>query len=206
MTQTDRRIIGGGVAAMAAFCIWAMVGPDATAGDRLGIRRFTTPEVSGTFRVGQTFVMDAEGLFAVEVRPVAVGPALGAVRLELRPSYDLGVPAIREAVVPASDFVRNDTYRFEFAPVTDSVDRLFRLDISSSPDAPSAGVALRATMGERLFAGALRYNDVERWADLAFQTYSTSPLRGRRAARFAFAGLALSVTALIFVLRELARP
>ena len=205
MIRTDRRIAVGGVASAAICCLWAVVGPENTTGAAVGVRRFTTPEVSHVVRVSQSFVMDADGLFAVEVRPVATGPVRGAVRFELRAASPVDGPVVRHLSVEASELVRSDRYRFEFQPVQDSLDRAFRFDLASSPDAPSAGVALRATRGEWLDGGTLLFNGRERWGDLGFQTYSTAPPWRRRTRRFAFAALALSCTGVVLLLNEWAR-
>ena len=42
----------------------------------LGLKRFTSPELNGDWRVAQRFTMDAPGLSAIEVIPVAVGEVL----------------------------------------------------------------------------------------------------------------------------------
>ena len=89
--------------------------------------------------------------------------------------------------------------------IPDSRDIIYQLDILSSPEAPSRGVALRATKGERLANGVLLINGVERWADLAFETDATQ----RRAATVkALASLTmLGVTWMAFalLLREIMR-
>jgi hypothetical protein len=55
-----------------------------------------------------------------------------------------------------------------------SSDRQFELAIAPSPGASAHGVAFWATKGERLDDAVLLINGVERWADLAFRTRTSS--------------------------------
>ena len=144
-------------------------------GNGLGLRRFATPGVSDGWQIGQGFRMNADGLTAVEVRTTAVGLVRGRVRFELRLDDDPARPAIRSGEVEAASLVQGDSYRFDFAPVADSRNAQYRFDLSSSQEEPSRGVALWATRGDSYPDGALVVNGTERWADLAFRTYSRTP-------------------------------
>jgi hypothetical protein len=117
--------------------------------------------------------MPAAGFRAIEVFPVRlVDHPSGDVRLGL---YDTTGEAVarglvRSATVPAADFVRGSSFRFEFAPLLDSKDGDYRFDIASSTSNPVKGVALWATKGTGYDGGALLVNGSRRWADLTFRT------------------------------------
>jgi hypothetical protein len=172
--------------------------PRPPAGDTLGSRRFRTPEITAATRIGERFIMNASGLLAIRLRAVAVGPVEGKVRVELRSLEEDG-QVIRRADVPAADLVGAETYRFGFPAVADSNGHVYRLDLSSSPDAPSRGVALWATSGERLPSATLLIDGTERQADLAFQTEAIEvlpapiPLPNLRRAKVQIALTALSL-------------
>lgn len=146
-------------------------------GDGLGIRRFQTPSLVPDLRLGQTFTMDSNGLHAIDFRPAAVSDNVsGNVRVSL---YDVTLergprPLVRSAEISAADLVNGPSYRFEFPPILDSQYRKYRLELSSETS-PAEGVALWATKGERYEEGAMRINDADRWADLAFQTHAPAP-------------------------------
>jgi hypothetical protein len=156
-------------------CLTSIDGAPPLPGDRPGWRRFQTPPIEGTLHIGELFTMSRPSLAAIDIRPVAVGPVRGRIRLALRTAGDGVTPVdIRSAEVDAADVVRNGAYRFEFAPVHDSAGRRYRLEISSSAESPSSGVALWATKGDRLEDATLMVNGMERWAELAFQTHSAT--------------------------------
>ncbi len=180
-------------------------------GDELGIRRFQTPPLGTSLRLGQTFTMTADGLHAIEVLPVVpAGRVTGDVRFELYEVRDARLIPARIAEVLAEEVLRGPSYRFEFAPIQDSKDRSYRFDLIPSP---AEGVAFRATRGERYAGGRMHANGRERWADLAFRTYAPAPsIWGRVMAlgrtnpvRAYTAAAALIVTWLLlgFVLRRL---
>ena len=145
--------------------------------DPLGLRRFQTPEIASNVRLAQTFTMPADGLHAVEVSAASPrGSVTGNVRLEL---YDVTVeashPLLRVDEVDAAVLVKTPFYTFEFTPVPDSKDRVYRVDFVSSETRPVEGLALWATKGERYDGGALFINDTRRWADLTFRTHADAP-------------------------------
>jgi hypothetical protein len=161
--------------------------------------------------------MSMPNLNAVDLQATAIGPLTGRIRLELI-DFDMSrVPlVVRRADVDASALARSERYRFEFEPIRDSDDHRFRLDISSSPDAPSSGVAFWATKGKRYANGTLLTNERERWADLAFQTHTparrtlSALLDGRYMSKasgaIALAGLFVSWLAIGVVLLEVSKP
>ena len=183
--------------------------PPPLPGDRLGWRRFQTPELEGRQRIGQRFRMNADGLAAIDVHPVAVGDVHGRIRLELQTWNGVVGTTIRSAEVPAADVVRAEGYRFEFEPVPDSRGGLYQLVLSSSDPATRTGVALEATKGERFSEGWLLANGSERWADLAFQVYAVPPppppawVNVRHPlVQLTYAGLALGWVAVAVALRQ----
>jgi hypothetical protein len=148
----------------------------------LGIRRFLTPDVRPGTRLSQTFTMTTSGLSAVEFSAAPAGERVaGRLRLTLVDvTRDPNANAVlRSAEVAAVDLVRAPRYRFEFVPVADSKQRLYRLDVASADTQPASGVALRATKGERYPAGSLFVNGIWRWADLAFKADAPAPSIGR---------------------------
>jgi hypothetical protein len=195
-------------AAVLFVAVAAMTGIGQTfgkTGDGLGIRRFVTPEIAPGWRVGERFKMDTGGLRAITIRPAVVGSPEGRVRLELRSVTPYAARVFRSAELPAAEFARANTYQFEFAAIPDSRDVIYQLDILSSPEAPSRGVALRATKGERLANGVLLINGVERWADLAFETDATQWRAATVKALASLAMLAVTWMAFALLLREIMR-
>jgi hypothetical protein len=173
--------------------------------DGLGIRRFVTPEIGPDWRVAELFRMNTGGLRAITIRPAVVGNLEGRVRLELRPVTPYAARVFRSVELPAAEFARANTYQFEFAAIPDSRDVIYQLDILSSPEAPSRGVALRATKGERLANGVLLINGVERWADLAFETDATQGRIATVKALASVAMLGIAWIAFALLLREIIR-
>ena len=146
--------------------------PYSSAHDRLGLRRFSTPEVTPKVQVGQRFRMDANGLNGFEFRARAVAPVGGRFQLTLRA---LGAPSVeRRGLVRAEELVRSSSYVFRFAPLDNSADRLFEFRVASLPTDPGRGVALLATRGDRVADGGALFNDALRWASLAFETHTTA--------------------------------
>jgi hypothetical protein len=149
-----------------------------TTGDALGIRRFRTPEIAGSLRIAQQFVMRERMLTGVEVRPGVVGDVAGALRFTFT---DLTTEQVIQAVdVSARDVVKDDRFSLWIGRIDDSQGHWFELAISSSTAAPARGVAFWATRGERLDNAMLLINGAERWADLAFRatTPATSMIEG----------------------------
>jgi hypothetical protein len=142
-----------------------------TTGDRLGLKRFVSPEMNSDWRVGQRFTMNASGLNAIEVAPVAVGVVTGRYQWRLR---EVPYGPERMGEVAASELVRTSSYIFTFAPVVDSRGRQFELTIAPAEREPGRGVALRATKGQRLKGGGLLINDALRWGSLAFRTQTSA--------------------------------
>lgn len=126
---------------------WVLVAPPDHPGNRLGVRRFAMPEIAAGMRIGQSFRMPLPDLNAVDVHAAAVGPVSGRVRLELSDMNINDGLIIRTTEVAAADLVRDGSYRFQFDPVPESLDRTYQLGISSSPDAPARGVVLLASRG-----------------------------------------------------------
>lgn len=145
--------------------------------DDLGFRRFQTPALASDLQLSQTFTMTANGLQAVEVSATSVGVAAsGNVRLELHDVTRERNPVLmRAAEITAADLVKAFSYRFEFAPILDSRDKVYRLDFISSETRPATGVRFRATKGERYREGALHVNGEPRWADMAFRAHAPAP-------------------------------
>jgi hypothetical protein len=201
--------IAGAAAVLLALYAAGAFSPPPLPGDRLGWRRFHTPELAGRQRMGQRFRMNADGLAAIDIYPVAVGEVQGRIRLELQTWNGVVGTTIRRAEVAAADFVRNDAYRFEFGRVPGSRGRLYQLVVSSADEAARTGVALEATKGERFSEGALLANGSERWADLAFAVHAVPPppppvwVNVRHPlVQFTYAGLALAWVAVAYALRQ----
>ena len=146
-------------------------------GDDLGIRGFVTPSLGPNVTLGQTFVMTAEGLRAIEVFPIAVdGEPSGEVRFDIYELYSVGddyrETFTRSAAVSARDLLRAPSYRFSFSPIASSMDRRYRLDVRG----PAAeGIAFWATKGTRYEGGTMEINGLARWADIAFHADAPIP-------------------------------
>src|SRR6266849_8882983 len=69
-------------------------------GDRLGIRRFVTPEITPAWRIAERFRMNTDGLRAITIRPAVVGAPEGRVRFELRSVTPEATWVFRSAEVP----------------------------------------------------------------------------------------------------------
>ena len=160
------------------FLAWLIVGVASVAAlttppvripaDRLGLRRIQVP-LQPNMTVSQTFAMTADGLYAIEMAPARGEDAVaGRLRLEL---HEEGSDLVRSTEVSAATFMSGSSYRFEFDPIEDSRDAVFRLDLFSSASSPAKGIAVWATKGERS-EGTLLINGRERWADLAFRTFA----------------------------------
>jgi hypothetical protein len=184
-------------------------------GDSLGVRRFLTPEITGSTRVGQSFTMTSSGLHAIAIHPDVVGSLRGKVRVELSAFKDGRAMLIRSAEVDVRDLVADDAFLFRFDPVTDPGYARYILEVSPSAGAASGGIALWATKGERLSKATLSFNGIKRWGDLAFQTYARASDADGRWSRQDFAtrrrwlalgGLLVSWLAVGVVLRQAASP
>jgi hypothetical protein len=153
------------------------------------LRRFVTPQINEDLRLTQTFRVRSPELSAVQLRPSIEGDVSGRIRLELT---DLdrdgrGTPKlIRRAEIDAATLATDTWYRFEFPPVADSDDHVFRLDASSVPEYPARGVGFLATRGTMPDGGLLLANDRHRWATLIFRTETpaTSVLAGVLGSRY----------------------
>jgi hypothetical protein len=134
--------------------------------DGLGLREFVVP-IDQETAVSQTFAMTADGLRAVAVEPAALSAApSGKVRFELT---EEGSGVVRSGDVAAASLLSSASYVLEFAPIDDSKDAVFRLELMSSATDPARGIGVRATKGARYAGGAMEINGRERWADLAFR-------------------------------------
>jgi len=152
-----------------AFALTVALPPVDLPSDDVGLRRFLVP-INRETAVSQTFSMTADGLHAVEFRPDGVGGAVsGRVRFELTED---GSGVVRRGEVPAARLNSAKSYRLEFAPIDDSKDSTFRLELMSSDSDPVTGLAVWATKGGRYADGALQINGRDRWADLTFRTFA----------------------------------
>lgn len=141
--------------------------------DDVGLRRFQTPQLDPGVLLGQTFSMPGDGLYAIEVFPVAARERVsGFVRFVLHDVTEGHSTRVRGGVVAADTLMQGPSYRFEFPPIGDSADHAYQLDIAP---VQAEGVAFWATMGERYADGSLRINNQDRWADLSFQTHAPAP-------------------------------
>ena len=135
--------------------------------DDVGLRRFVVP-IDDETSVSQTFTMTADGLRGVEVAAAATGDAAsGILRFELT---EEGSGVVRTGEFASASLLASPSYTVEFAPIDDSKDSAFHLELLSSEQDPARGVALWATKGERYDGGTLQINGRDRWADLAFRT------------------------------------
>ena len=167
-----------------------------------------TPELAVGVHVGEQFNMHADGLTAVELWPVQVGPPRGTIRFQIGMGDAGALPSVQISEVPAADLVRGQTYRFQFTPFTNSKNQRFALDVEASADEPASGIALWATKGEGNADDVLLFNDEGRFGDLVYQTEIVPPLPAprppvRSAVWYALGALALGWLMLVRMLRRL---
>lgn len=149
-----------------AFMLLLAIPPVTLPADSAGLRRFLVP-LNGETAVAQTFAMTADGLHIVELAPQATGPvASGTIRFELT---EQGSGVVRQGELPAESLLSSSFHGVEFAPIGDSKDSIYRLELMSSETDPVHGIGLAATKGHRYPDGAMQINGRERWADLAFR-------------------------------------
>jgi hypothetical protein len=139
-------------------------------GHPLGFRRLVTPELSASVHLGEEFNMYADGLTAIELRPVRVGQPRGMIRLQIGMGTAAHLPSARAVEVPAEEFVRTGIYRFQFTPFGNSKNQHFTLDVAASAENPSSGVALWAIKGVDNAEDTLVFNGEARFGDLVYQT------------------------------------
>lgn len=170
--MTDRRIAAAAWVLLLVVLAAGLLMPRGVTGDTLGLRRFQTPELVGGNRVAQTFLMDANGLRAIDFVPDRTGDRLsGTVHLELvLLETDTPEVVVRSLDVGPAEIIRSDFYRWAFAPITDSLHRRYRFEISAPGASNGKGITVWATRGERLLYGDFLFNGAKRWATLAFQT------------------------------------
>jgi len=184
--------------------------PPVLAGRRMDpFRRMQTPEITEGVHLGERFNVYADGLTAIQLWPVRVGEPRGKVRLLIAMgSSSSTAPSFQTTEVPAADFVRAGTFRFQFIPYVHSRNQQFVVDIAPSADEPSSGVALWALKGEGNREDVLTFNGEARFGDLVYQTEIAPPppipaRPLRRAVWFALGMLALAWLMVPRLLREI---
>lgn len=132
-------------------------------------------EVARGTAVGQTFLIDAEGLDGVAVRASPAGAAVqGEAVFELSRLVDgAGAASIYRVVRPAGEVVEAGWYWWRFPPLDDSRGSRYRLDISLPNTADGSGLVLEATVDNVYRGGALWVGEREQWGDLVFRTSAT---------------------------------
>jgi hypothetical protein len=176
-------------------------------GNGLGFRRMLLPEVTEGVRISEEFAMNADGLRRIDVYPSQVGSPRGKIRLRVMAAESDGERDAHTADIPAGDFVGRQVYRFEFPPFLHSNNMRYVLEITSSLDDPAGGVAFWATKGRGSADDGLRFNGVDRFAELVYQTDAVFPpvVRPLRAGVWiGFFAIVLSWVVLTALLRVLA--
>lgn len=147
--------------------------------------QFETGMLSDGSVVSQTFRVRANGLRAVTLYPRPATLVAGEIRMVLHRGMSAkdDIRVVREQTVPALEFARRPSWTFAFAPVEDSYDGFFRLDLL--PGGGSRGVRLLAVAGDTYREGTMLLNERSVPADLKFETSAAraSPV-SRVAARF----------------------
>lgn len=152
--------------------VWGFWYSPSTTGDGPGLRRFRTPEISGTTRIAQQFVMRERMLTGIDVRPSVVGEVGGSLQFMVTDQTDERL--IQLVNIPARDVVKQTWFPLTIGRIDDSSGHWFELAVASAPEDPARGVAFWATRGDRLDNAMLFINGAERWADLAFRTHTTT--------------------------------
>ena len=152
--------------------VFAHAGPPSTTP---GFLRALTPEIASDMRVGQRFAVYHPSLTAIQLHPAASAFVRGTVVLELRDLSVRDAPVVRSQAVAAQDFVKDSTFDFVFAPLSESRGRRYRLEVGSSPTDPTSGVALTASRRRQLEDAMLYFNGRERFGELWFETRIVEP-------------------------------
>lgn len=184
----------GVIAAQVCFFAFVSIGTPRTAGR---LPSFQTGELTPGMVVSQTFRIGANGLAEITVYPVASGPATtGRIYMALRRAIRRGdltaTVLVREQAVDASHLAGDRSWTFAFAPIVDSYEDVFQLDLV--PQMGSGGVRLLAHRGDAYPEGTMLVAGRAVPADLRFETGATrASAAARLAARFRGRAPALAV-------------
>ena len=152
-------------------------------------------------RIGQTFLMRADGLDGIRLNAVAKGDTDdGELALAL---YEVTRDQESAAVVGAEHLLFQDrvavdtatrypTFLFAFPPIDQSYGRSYRVDIWMPEPRPAAGIGLWATEGRSSEDGTLLINGLSGYAELVFEARATrATVWARLRHRFGGVGLTL---------------
>lgn len=141
-------------------------------GNQSWLRRFQTPEVTKAWTLAQDFTMSEDGLNGLALASLRVGASSGQIRLRLLRVSDAGEDLIvAERAFAAAEIAGGLPLQWAFIPIEDSQFQPFRLEITATDN---SGLALIATRGNDYAGGVLTANGTSRWADLVFQTSSST--------------------------------
>jgi hypothetical protein len=123
--------------------------------------------------VSQTFLMGADGLDGVWLRPtVTGGEPRGELLVDLSLVRDGFRVRLERVVLPARDVPRHRSLHVPFAAVRASRGVRFAIDIRHLHGEAGGTVALAASREDRVRDGRLFADGVEQWGDLVFETSS----------------------------------
>ena len=127
-------------------------------------------EISGPYRVGQTFVAGADGLTAVQVAGATFGhPATGRLRFHLR--SDPTAPSdLATVTVDAATLGDNVDWTFRFPPIRQSQGRAFYFYFDAPAVAEAQAVTVYYTKGNHYRAGSRMQDERPAGGDLVFRT------------------------------------
>ena len=136
------------------------------------IRRYVLGEIYDAHQVEQRFLVRANGLSSITIRPRPASPSpTGAVVIELRDVTDgreLGV--VKQVSTPLAALAQSKSFTMRFPPQL-SLDRDYALKVSVEGASDGQGIGLLASRGEG-YRGATLHIDGgrARWGDLIFET------------------------------------
>ena len=161
---------------------------------------FLVDQLGKGARIGQTFMMRANGLDGIRLNVVAQGKtaegefALALYEMTRDEESAVGVAErlLVQDRVSVDLATRHSTFLFAFPAIDESYGRSYRVDISMPEPQPTAGIGLWATDGRSSEDGSLFVNGVSGYSELVFEARATRPTvwTGLRH-RFGWPGLTL---------------
>lgn len=119
--------------------------------------------------LSQTFVMGADGLDGVWLRPVVAGRPRGELLVDLLAVRGRARVRLERVVVPAAEAVVAAALHVPFRSVRDSRGRVYEIDVRHVRAGDGPAIALQVTRQDALRDGRLFADGVEQWGDLVFE-------------------------------------
>jgi hypothetical protein len=159
-----------------------------------GLRRYVLGEITEDIRVGQQFLVKANGLSSVTIYPRPAGrSSRGTATVEVREAACANAnegTLIARVVKPADDLIRAGALTVSFAPQA-SWYRTYCVVVWVEQAGYGEGFGLLAARGDGHRDSALIVNGARKWGDLVFETTVTDAVSnfGILSGRFESAGI-----------------